>query len=78
MDDVRDVLDYIKWGELCLLRIEMQEDDKWPWPFIEEGPREMLCMVPGDVEPFHETDQYLPEYVGLLDAQLYWPALGPL
>ena len=71
----RAVLDFISWGELMRLRAEMALDGTWP--VVEDQGREMVVALPGEVEPANEVDQYLPEYVGLLDAQLYWPGSPP-
>jgi hypothetical protein len=72
----RDVLAFIKWVEHLLWREEHRSDPTVEWQpdmsWAEMG-RDAVCMAPGDLEPAHEIDKYLPEYVGLLDTQLYWP-----
>lgn len=72
----RDVLDFIDWVWRLQWREEHRSDPTVEWQrdlsWAEWG-RDAVCMLPGDLEPRDELDQYLPEYVGLLDAQLYWP-----
>lgn len=76
----QDVLDFVEW----VFGLQRREEERLARP---DFPRETswaqmgfdaVVMTPGDVEPpdaFH--DEVLPEYVGLLDAQLYWPGLPP-
>lgn len=75
----RDVLAYIAWVEHLLLRESRRSDPTVEWAdssWAQMG-RDAVCMKPGDTEPPNEIDKYLPEYVGLLDVELYWPGRPP-
>lgn len=69
-----EVLSFIRWVEgLQKPRFWFTEGGR---SWLDEG-KNAPVMKPGEIEPTSEIDQYLPEYVGLLDAQLYWPGLLP-
>lgn len=70
----RDVLAFIEWGFHLLWREELRAN---PANWLPDPPRDARVQAPGEVEPSNEIDQYLPEYVGLLDVQLYWPGAVP-
>lgn len=78
----QDVLDYIEWVFGLQAREEHRSnpDAEWyPDMSWQELDWDTPIKLPGDVErpdPVH--DVLLPEYVGLLDTQLYWPGKPPL
>ncbi len=81
MVSASDVLAYIDWVWLLQWREAQRADPTIGWQpdmsWDELGNFGARVQVPGEVETKDEIDQYLPEYVGLLDAQLYWPARPP-
>lgn len=80
MASASDVLAYISWvwspqwqeARRADPTIGWQPDASWDE--LGVGAR---VWAPGEVEAKDEIDQYLPEYVGLLDVQLYWPGPTP-
>lgn len=69
-----DILSFIDWVK------SLEKSRHWftqgGCTWIDEN-RNASIMKPGEVESSSEIDQYLPEYIGLLNIEIYWPSLSP-
>lgn len=74
------MLAFVDWVWSLQWRERLRSDPTIGWQrdisWSEEG-RDAEVMRPGETVPWNIHDELLPEHVGLLDTQLYWPGAVP-